>query len=34
MTLENYRGFISETDDTVTFRAGTALQEVFSYLIK
>ncbi|KAL4496051.1 hypothetical protein ABPG72_015473 [Tetrahymena utriculariae] len=34
MTLENYRGFISETEDTVTFRAGTALQEVFGYLIK
>lgn len=34
VSLENYRGFISETDDTVTFYAGSALQEVFSHLIR
>lgn len=25
MILDNYKGFISETDDTVTFKAGTNL---------
>jgi len=34
LSLENYQGLISETESTVTYKAGTALQTVFEYLIK
>lgn len=33
LSLDNYKGFVSETNDTVTFLAGTNLQTVFTYLI-
>lgn len=34
LSLENYHGFISETEDTITFRAGSTLNDLFTHLSK